>query len=154
MSVEIHGQRELQARLVALQSQGKPIMGLVGLTAIREQKRLVPRKTGNLARTIHLGRVTDRVAETEATAKYAASVEFDTKPHIIRPRKARALRFPAAGSPTTLSGRVKKGGAFAFAQIVHHPGTKGQPYMVPGARRALDLAGLKDLVVKAWNRAA
>lgn len=161
MSVEITGERALHLRLQALAKQGKPIMGLVGMTAIREQKRLVPRKTANLARTIHLEGVTAREAHTVASATYAAHVEFGTRPHEIRPRKARALRFPGSGVPTTLGGRVRTGaaralgnGAFVFAKVVRHPGTKAQPYMVPGARRALEIAGIKDILIRAWNRAA
>lgn len=159
MTVEVTGTASLHARLVALQKVGKPIMGLVGLAAVREQKILVPRKTGNLGRTIHLASATARVAVTEATAKYAAAVEFGTKPHVIRPRNAGALRFPSKGTPTTLGGRVRSGaakapGAFAFATIVHHPGTKPKPFMVPGAQRAIARADIAGIVIKAWNEAA
>lgn len=161
MTASLVGEEQLEARLRALASQGKPIMGLVGLTAVREQKRLVPRKTANLARSIHLERTTPREAITVASASYARAVEFGTRPHDIRPRKARALRFPGSGTSTTLAGRVRTGSAralgnaaFVFAKAVRHPGTKAQPFMLPGARRAIALANIKGIIVSAWNKAA
>jgi hypothetical protein len=35
-----------------------------------------------------------------------------------------------------------------------HPGTKARPFMLPGARKAIEGAGLKSAVVTAWNEAA
>lgn len=155
MAVVIKGETQLHARLTALQDQGKPIMGMLGLAAVREQKLLVPRKTGNLGRTIHLGAVTDRSAITEATATYAAPVEFGTRAHIIRPRKGKALRFPGSGGGT-LSGRVNSGGAVVFAKVVHHPGTKAQPFMRQGAINVIRKAGhlTAEILIRSWNRAA
>lgn len=56
-------------------------------------------------------------------------VDKGTKPHVIRPKKAKALRFQsiytAKTTPNVLGSQ--KGGAsgdFVFAQEVHHPGTK------------------------------
>jgi hypothetical protein len=46
-----------------------------------------------------------------------------TKPHIIRPVRARALRF-------TVGGRV------VFARIVHHPGTKPNDFLTAALRAA------------------
>ncbi|MFF2612378.1 hypothetical protein [Kitasatospora sp. NPDC058046] len=39
-----------------------------------------------------------------------------TRPHIIRPRRAKALRFEV-------------GGRTVFAKVVHHPGTKPNPFL-------------------------
>lgn len=47
--------------------------------------------------------------------KYAGYVEYGTRPHIIRPRRRRALRF-------------RVGGAVVFARRVNHPGTKPYKY--------------------------
>lgn len=41
-----------------------------------------------------------------------------TRPHIIRPRKAKMLRFYS-----------QKGGAFVFRSVVHHPGTRPNRYL-------------------------
>lgn len=55
-------------------------------------------------------------ARTTATASYAGFVENGTKPHEIRPRRAKMLRFV-------------QNGAVRFANLVRHPGTKPRPFM-------------------------
>ena len=50
-------------------------------------------------------------------APHAEFVHWGSPPHVIRPSKRKALRFPV-------------GGAFAFARMVNHPGYKGDPYFV------------------------
>lgn len=154
-NIALTGADELQRRLAAI-SDTRQMVGLIGLRAVAEAKGLVPRRTGNLARTIRLGRVTDDYAEVLAGGQskvgYAAAVEFGTKAHIIRPRRAKALAW---GGARTLSGRLRKGARPEFfARSVRHPGTTAKPYLVPGIRKALRDAGLKVQIVDAWNRAA
>lgn len=151
MSAEIHGIPQLRARIEAI-TPNRELMRTLALSAVREQKILVPRKTRNLGRTIRLGAVTPTSAETIAGASYAAYVERGTRAHVIRPKRARALRW-AAGNPT-LSGRPRAGGNVRFAKRVNHPGTRAQPFMVPGAEKALRDVGLKATVIKSWNDAA
>lgn len=152
MANQIKGIPQLRARLKAL-TPDKGLMTRLALSAVREQKLLVPRKTGNLGRSIRLGSVTSKMAETVATANYAAFVERGTRPHEIRPRKRKALRFATGGS-ARLSGSPRTGGQVRFAKRVQHPGTKAKPYMLPGAQKALRKAGLRDVIVEAWNDAA
>ena len=153
MSASISGIPQLRARIEAIKPNEK-LLRTIALSAVREQKLLVPRKTGNLGRTIHLGRVTAQVAETIASASYAAYVERGTRPHVIRPRNRKALRFPADAGSARLSGSPRTGGRVRFAKRVQHPGTKAKPYMLPGARRAIEGAGLRATLVAAWNDAA
>ena len=47
---------------------------------------------------------------------YAAFVNDGTRPHVIRPRNKQVLRF-------TVGGRV------VFAKVVHHPGTRPNPFL-------------------------
>ncbi|WP_238419378.1 hypothetical protein [Streptomyces taklimakanensis] len=47
-----------------------------------------------------------------------------TRPHIIRPRRARALRF-------------QMGGRTVFAKIVHHPGTDANDFLSRALREVL-----------------
>lgn len=145
----VRGIPELRTRLDRIKPD-RAFMSRLGLSAIREQKILVPRKTGNLGRSIGLGSLTDTRVDTKAGAGYAAFVEFGTRAHEIRPRRARVLRWPAKGS-ARLSGAARAGGAVIFARRVHHPGTKAKPFMLPGARRAIEALGLRELVVKLWN---
>jgi len=47
---------------------------------------------------------------------YAEYVHDGTRPHVIRPRNARALRFVV-------------GGQVVYARVVHHPGTRAKPFL-------------------------
>ena len=120
------------------------------LGTVREAKLLVHRKTGHLGRSIVPGRLTRTHAIVEARTPYAAAVELGAKPHIIRPRNKKVLAW---GGTRRLSGTLASGSRPThFARLVHHPGSKPYPYLIPGARKAL--AGLKDVVVRLWNAAA
>ena len=153
MSAEIRGIPQLRARIEAI-TPNAGLLRKVALLAVREQKLLAPRKTGNLGRTIHLGAVTPTRAETIASADYAAYVERGTRPHEIRPRNRKALRWAASTADARLSGTSRSGGRVRFAKRVQHPGTRAQPFMVPGAKKAVEGAGLKATVISAWNEAA
>lgn len=55
------------------------------------------------------------VAQNVAT--YAAALHNGSRPHEIRPRRVKMLRFPGRdGAPT-------------FRSLVHHPGTKAKPWL-------------------------
>lgn len=149
---ELQGLRQVLARMEAIKPNAG-LMGKLALSAVREQKILVPRKTGNLGRSITVGSVTPTRAETVARANYAAFVERGTRPHVIVPKTKKVLAWPAAGN-ARLSGSVRSGGKLRFARRVKHPGTKARPYMVPGARKAVEGMGLRTVVVSAWNDAA
>lgn len=152
MSVTVKGVPQLRARFEAIKPNPN-LMRSLALSAVAEQKRLVPRRTGNLARSIGIGSVTPTVAETVATAHYAAFVELGTKAHEIVPRTKKVLRF-AVGGNATLSGRPRAGAAVVFAKRVRHPGTKAKPFMIPGAQAAVKAAGFVGKIIDAWNRAA
>lgn len=56
-------------------------------------------------------------------------VDLGTKPHEIRPRFAKALRFNSLFQPKTQPNRLKSGAGASsppvvFAQVVHHPGNE------------------------------
>lgn len=150
MSVE--GVPELKRRLRAI-GDTEGLLRMLQLAAVAEAKRLVPRKTGHLGRSIVPGDIDRDSAIVKATANYAAHVEFGTRPHVILPRHARALAWPTGGG-RRLSGRARRGAQMAFAKRVRHPGTRPQPYLVPGAVAALRKGGFRALVVERWNRAA
>lgn len=151
MSVEVDGTKELMRRLNAIKDT-RDLLAEIQLDAVAEAKRKVPRKTGNLGRSIGPGGLTKRVAIVHARANYAAHVEFGTRPHVIKPRRARVLAWPQAGS-ARLSGRVRVGGSLNFARLVNHPGTRAQPYLIPGAIEALKRVGITS-IIRRWNKAA
>jgi hypothetical protein len=50
--------------------------------------------------------------------------------------------------------RFKGRNGITFAKRVHHPGTRAQPFMLPGAERAVETVLLRERIVGNWNRAA
>jgi len=155
VSFYLQGGPQLQRRLTALREGQKDILRNVGLAAVREAKILVPRRTGNLGRTIRVGGLTDSYVEVRAggtsVVGYAAYVEFGTRAHLIVPRTKSILAW---GGSRTLGGRLRKGSrATIFARRVNHPGTKPKPFLIPGIEKAIRMVGLSDLV-RRWNGAA
>lgn len=55
-------------------------------------------------------------ATVGAGKKYARWVELDTKPHLIKPKYRKALRWAGPNG-------------FVFARVVKHPGTKGTHFL-------------------------
>lgn len=87
-------------------------------------KVLAPVDTGRLRASIRTTRkLTARgpTYQVSTNVEYAPYVENGTRPHIIRPRRAKALAF-------------RVGGRLVFAQVVHHPGTKAQPFLSRAVR--------------------
>ena len=156
----IDGDEALHKRLEALRngSATNRILGEFGLLAVKFAKDMVPRKTGNLGRTIRVEGVD--AARQSVTVKaggsrnvgYAAHVEFGTRPHLIVPVRARVLAW---GGARRLSGNLRSGASPTnFARRVNHPGTAPRPYLVPGSKKALAEVGLAEAVIETWNQAA
>ena len=102
--------------------------------AVELAQSRAPKRTGYLASQI--SSVVDKNAVTvSAKAPYSAYVEFGSKPHLIEPRRARALRFEVDGG-------------VVYSKRVHHPGTQPQPYLFPAVYGTLPylIDGLKRLV--------
>ena len=139
----------LLRRLHAI-GEPKPLLRALQFATIHEAQALVPRKTGLLQRRILPGAITNDHAIVKADTPYAAPVEFGSKPHIIKPKRAKVLAW---GGSRRLSGRLRSGSKPTnFATIVHHPGSRAHPYLIPRAKKA---AGkLKDVIVTQWNGAA
>ena len=153
--MKIDGEKGFMRRLEAIGHAPKALLRDAGLHAVREAKILVPRRTGNLGRTIRIGALTDTFVEVRAGGArevgYAAAVEFGSRAHVIVPVRAKVLAW---GGARTLGGRLRKGArAEFFARRVRHPGTRPHPYLIPGIEKALRLVGL-DAIVQAWNRAS
>jgi len=101
---------------------------------VESARSRAPKRTGYLASQVS-SVVEGGSATIYAKAPYSAYVEFGTKPHLILPRRAKALRFEV-------------GGEEVFATRVQHPGTAPQPYLFPAVFVAIpDLVdGLRRLV--------
>lgn len=77
-------------------------------------------QTGALVRSLKLRKGPDdsyEVYHDLQVAPHALFVHWGTRPHVIRPKDKQALRWVS-------------GDGFAFAKIVHHPGYKGDPYLL------------------------
>jgi hypothetical protein len=147
------GYAQLQARLKALGAAGdSTLMRQFGTAVVREAKLIVPRQTGNLGRSIHVKSATPKSVIVEASADYAAYVEFGTRGGtVIRPIHARVLAW---GGARRLSGALRAGAKPThFAMRVIRGATRAKPYLVPGAKTAIEKTGA-DVLVDAWNRGA
>lgn len=162
----LKGADKLAARLRAISGSPEMLVRRIVIRGVANAKRRVPHKTRNLSRTIRPGRITATTGEVVAggtrTVGYAAAVEKGSRPHIIRPKAGRRGRNGgqaslAWGGPRTLGGRLRvSGGVTAspthFAREVRHPGTRAQPYLVPGLQEAVGQEGT-TAVVELWNKA-
>lgn len=156
----LQGADALMARFEALRTgkAERKVLGQFGLLAVQRAQERVPRRTGNLARTIRVAEVDEQRQSVRVTAGgsrdigYAAAVEFGTRPHVIVPRRRKALAW---GGARRLSGSLRSGAKPTnFAKRVNHPGTRARPYLRPGAEQALADVGLADAVITVWNEAA
>lgn len=161
--IRLDGSAALRRRLNAI-ARTQPMLATIQREAVFEAKELVPRKTARLARSIVPGALTGSHAFVHARTGYAAYVEHGTSAHDIKPKRAKVLAWPAAGTKTRLSGKPRlsnfnratgkpKAGTYAYARRVRHPGTRAQPYLVPGAKAALRTFGIES-IIKPWNDAA
>lgn len=152
----IEGLTALQRRFAAI-TDNRKMLGQIALLAVKEAKELVPRQTGNLGRSIRLGTVTDANAQIIAGGRegvgYARWVEFGTPGgQMIRPVRKKALAW---GGARRLSGSLRTGAKAEFFSMGHKRGaTRAKPYLIPGAKRAVEKAGLAKTIVTAWNDAA
>lgn len=159
---DLQGYEALNARITAVAAP--KVRHAVGrrwqVATIRGAKIRVPRRTGNLGRTIHEGEITDVSASVVVSANYAAAVELGRRAVTIRPKLGRIGRNgrPAAlawGGNRRLSGSLRSGSSpTSFAREVHQPARAGRPFLRPAAIEALQQENLTDELVVAWNAAA
>jgi hypothetical protein len=161
VSEDIEGMGNLAKRLDAI-GDARKLLGPIALKAVAYAKEMVPRKTGNLGRTIRLGQVTDTEAQIIAGGQfgvgYAQAVEHGTglygpkkKKFWVRPKNKKALAW---GGDRRLSGSPRSGAkATAFSKGHEISGMHPRPYLGPAAQRAVAESGA-DAIIKVWNDAA
>lgn len=164
MTARLIGAEALQRRLKAIAGPDASArrMRLLGTEVVARAKRGAPQKTRNLNRTISVTHADADSVTVEAGAAYAGYVEFGTRPHDIRPKppkKALAFAWGVAGGPTrrlTGSTRTSARGSRSVYRVVHHPGTRAQPFLRPAAASTIADAGdiMLGQVVIGWNGAA
>jgi hypothetical protein len=84
-------------------------------------------KTGALVRSLTLrplGKGGWEIGHDLRHAPHALFVHWGAKPHVIRPKKRKALRRPA-------------GNGFVFARWANHPGYQGDPWLIHATRAGI-----------------
>ena len=112
VKIEVSG---LDIRTLRLEGPIRRLLGEAADFAEKTMKEKAPARTGRLRRSIRK-RVGRFEAEIGPTVPYAVYVEYGTRPHIIRPVRAHALRFEVNGE-------------VVFTRLVRHPGTKPQRFV-------------------------
>ena len=119
------------ARLVP-ETQTKVLRGLAQVAFDAAQTQVdTHTQTGALARSLRLrsdGEGGWIIGHDQQHAPYAPFVHFGSRPHVIRPREKKALRWPSGQGGRT---------GFVFAKWVKHPGYAGDPWLVQAADEAV-----------------
>lgn len=97
-----------------------------------------PRRSGRLRRSIGVRRARGgyEVYMGGSEAPYAGYVEYGTRPHLIRARRARALRFELDGE-------------LVYVRYVRHPGTRPRLIMAGAmAEASRSVWGIVDELIR------
>ena len=137
MSIQVQViQRGLDLRVFGGEIKNDVVPGLVKTAADYAEALMsakAPVRSGRL-----LGSIRKIVSGNEAvigpTVPYAVYVEYGTSPHEIRPVFAKVLAFKVEGK-------------MVFTHIVHHPGTKPNPFIRETAE------AVRDRIPVFWNQA-
>jgi beta-phosphoglucomutase-like phosphatase (HAD superfamily) len=133
---------ELQRSGIDISSLSIPIVGERLVRAVTGEgfflvRQETPRgKTERLVRSISK-RSSGLEGEIRVGEPYGIFVASGTKPHIIRPVRASALRFEVAGQ-------------VVFAKRVQHPGTKPNPFVKRAVNRLIHV--IPQIFETIWNR--
>ena len=127
--MRIEGMEKLLKALNSLSKLHAAISRRLADTIRSNAERLAPARTGRLRRSIRVaeGAGGYMVLMGGREAPYAPFVEYGSRPHIIRARRAMALRFEVRGE-------------IVYAKYVRHPGTRAQRILA----RAIELS-LREL---------
>ena len=107
--------KKIEAIAQEIEYAVKSALNALAVGVWNKARDFAPRRTGNLKRSIILA-PSDYEYAIQVGAGYGEYVEFGTSPHIITPKRAKALHWISEGK-------------HIFRKKVHHPGTKGQYFM-------------------------
>lgn len=134
IELNLAGLDEVRARFAQFvpETQAKVLRGLAQVAFDTAQRQVdTHTQTGALARSLRLQDDGDGgdggwiISHDQQHALYAPFVHWGTRPHEIRPRGKKVLRWP--------SGKT----GFIFARFVRHPGYEGDPWLVTAADEAV-----------------
>ena len=115
-------------------AQSLPKVVAVTRRVLNRAKVLAPVRTGRLRSSGRMDVTVTRFGPTGTVTfpvKYAQFVHDGTRPHIIRPKKRKVLRFTV-------------GTVVLYRPLVHHPGTEGRPFLT---RALIEIAPNENFAV-------
>lgn len=126
---------EGRARAIAI-SRSLPEVTKVTRKILNRAKVLAPVDTGRLRSS---GRMDIKITHFGPTGvvtfpvRYAQFVHDGTRPHVIRARKKKVLRFAV-------------GGKVLYRPVVHHPGTQARPFLTRALVEVAPQSNFRPLV--------
>ena len=135
--MRIEGTEKLLKVLNSLSELHAAISRRLADTTRSNAERLAPARTGRLRRSIRVveGAGGYVVLMGGHGAPYAQFVEYGSRPHIIRARRAMALRFEVRGE-------------VVYAKYVRHPGTRAQRILARAMEESLrELDGIVSRIL-------
>lgn len=135
------GSRELRRRLKSIKTVFKPVGRQWADETAKRARNYVPKRTGKTQKSIRRKNASQKRATVQAV--YTARILMaGSKPHVIRPKKMRAVKFTAPG------------GQPVFAKKVNHRGHGKNDFAERAAREALHENPMADELIKLWNEVA
>lgn len=134
IEVNVQGIEAIRATFARLvpEAQAKVLRGLAQVAFDTAQRQVdTHTQTGALARSLRLrsdGEGGWIIGHDQQHAPYAPWVHWGSRPHIIRPREKKSLRWPSGAGGKT---------GFVFAKWAKHPGFSGDPWLVQAADEAV-----------------
>ena len=134
IELNIQGIEAIRATFTRLvpEAQTKVLKGLAQVAFDTAQQQVdTHTQTGALFDSVRQRKTEDGswIVENDLQrAPHAVFVHWGTKPHIIRPRERKALRWTTGSGGKT---------GYVFAKWVHHPGYAGDPWLVQAADEAV-----------------
>lgn len=134
IELNIQGIEAIRATFATLvpETQAKVLRGLAQTAFDTAQTQVdTHTQTGALARSLRLrsdGSGGWIIGHDQQHAPYAPWVHWGSRPHVIRPREKKALRWPSGQGGQT---------GFVFAKWVRHPGYAGDAWLVKAADEAV-----------------
>jgi len=134
IELNIEGLAEVQAAFQRLvpETQQQVLNGMAQVAYDTAQRQVdTHTQTGALARSLRLrpeGESAWIIDHSLQHAPHAVFVHWGTRPHVIRPKTKKALRWVGGSGGGT---------GFIFAKFVNHPGYAGDAYLVKAADEAV-----------------
>lgn len=108
----------IDARAISRMAEGPAGQALLRRRAawVATYARIFSASNGSIPQGIYEGPVVGKTIKVISSNPHTVLVHNGSRPHLIRPRRGRYLRFEV-------------GGRVVYAKLVRHPGFKGNPFL-------------------------